>query len=217
MRHAGSLFAMADGDLDKAKKAAQRAEAGLSGSFLDNEPPQKGALDDSKLQALLQQKATPSSAAEAADKAILGAGGAAAKERMETFEAQLKEVRDRKQTGKSKEELDIRGTRINAASGEETEWDETSEKAPSPRNKLEEMDAKLKEVLKGGPEKKKKRDDRLKTETGEELLFAEFADMSVISSYAVFRATHMHIHNLHMHTHTYTHIGNIFIRPTGQF
>ena len=132
MRHAGSLFAMADGDLDKAKKAAQRAEAGLSGSFLDNEPPQKGALDDSKLQALLQQKATPSSAAEAADKAILGAGGAAAKERMETFEAQLKEVRDRKQTGKSKEELDLRGTRINAASGEETEWDEASVKAPSP-------------------------------------------------------------------------------------
>ncbi len=42
------------------------------------------------------------------------------------------------------------------------------------------MDAKLKEVLKGGPEKKKKRDDRLKTETGEELLFAEFADMSVV-------------------------------------
>ena len=37
------------------------------------------------------------------------------------------------------------------------------------------MDAKLKSVLKGDPEKKKKRDDRLKTETGEELLYAEFA------------------------------------------
>jgi hypothetical protein len=130
MRH-GSLFAMADGDSDKAKKAAQRAEAGLSGSFLDNEPPKKGALDDSKLQALLQPKATPAEAADK-DKAILGAGGAAAKERMDTFEAQLKEVRDRKQTGKSKEELDLRGTRINAASGEETEWDEASVKAPSP-------------------------------------------------------------------------------------
>ena len=116
-RAPAAACAAGDDNMDKAKAAAQRAEAGLSGSFLDDETPKKGALDDSKLQALLQKKsdAPAPSSAEAADKA---------KERMETFEAQLKEVRDRKQTGKSKEELDVRGVRIGASTGEETEWDE---------------------------------------------------------------------------------------------
>ena len=43
------------------------------------------------------------------------------------------------------------------------------------KSKLEEMDAKLQQVLKGEDSVKKKNEDRLRTETGEELLYAEFA------------------------------------------
>jgi hypothetical protein len=175
LRRGGGAVAMAAGDdeaMARAKAAAQSAEKGLFGGDA-GAGGGKGALDDSKLQALLK-KGPESSRASADEKA---------KERMETFEAQLKEVRDTAPTIESKKELDRRGVRINAAgTAEEAEEPQEVKK----KSKLEEMDAKLKQVLKGDSSlNNKKRDDRLRTETGEELLYAEFAPGATISSYAL--------------------------------
>jgi len=171
---------MADGEdaSSKAKLAAQRAEQGLSASFLGEAP---GALDDSKLKALLKNEGAESEASKLSVKYE----AEKAKERMDTFEAQLKDVRDRKTSGKSKEELNLRGVRIGAATGDETQWIDEPEKEVKKKSRLEEMDAKLKQVLKGEEGAKKKRDDRLRTETGEELLYAEFAPGASISSFAL--------------------------------
>lgn len=106
-RRAGAAFRMAAGDEDavaKAKAAAQRAEQNLFG-IQDESAATGGQLDDSKLQALLNTGQDSSSADEAEK----------AKQRMDTFEAQLKEVRDTAPTEESKKELDLRGVRINAA------------------------------------------------------------------------------------------------------
>jgi len=184
VRQASSILAMADGEDAgaKAKAAAQRAEKGLVGSgSLFDESPKTGALDDSKLQALFKKE--PDVSEESAEAVKVEAGKA--KERMDTFEAQLKDVRDRKSTGKSKEELNLRGVRIGAATGEETEWLEEPEGEEVKMNTLQQMDAKLKDVLSVFNEDtstNKIRDDRLRTETGEELLYAEFAPGASISS-----------------------------------
>jgi len=133
------------------------------------------------LQALFKKE--PDVSEESAEAVKVEAGKA--KERMDTFEAHLKDVRDRKSTGKSKEELNLRGVRIGAATGEETEWLEEPEGEEVKMNTLQQMDAKLKDVLSVFNEDtstNKIRDDRLRTETGEELLYAEFAPGASISS-----------------------------------
>ena len=152
-----------------AKAAAQLAESGIVGGIgsggLMERMQQKKALDDPKTQA--------SQSDEDAPKDDSTSDSVRQRKRMEIFEAQLKGVAQTAPTEQSKAELDVRGVRINAA--------DTDSKA-----KLDEMDSKLRKALSSGKfDAKKKNEDKLRTETGEELFMTEMAPGASISSFAL--------------------------------
>ena len=152
-----------------AKAAAQLAESGIVGGIgsggLMERMQQKKAPDDPKPQA--------SQSDEDAPKDDSTSDSVRQRKRMEIFEAQLKGVAQTAPTEQSKAELDVRGVRINAA--------DTDSKA-----KLDEMDSKLRKALSSGKfDAKKKAEDKLRTETGEELFMTEMAPGASISSFAL--------------------------------
>uniref|UniRef100_A0A7S0H6I4 Uncharacterized protein n=1 Tax=Hanusia phi TaxID=3032 RepID=A0A7S0H6I4_9CRYP len=91
------------------------------------------------------------------------------KARISKFDEQMKEVVAKQ---KSSDELDVRGTRLSTQSKKD------------PNNKLDELDQKIKAALRGEPVEKKK-ETKIKTETGEELYLTEFAPGASISPFAL--------------------------------
>mmetsp|Transcript_22187 Transcript_22187/g.73040 ORF Transcript_22187/g.73040 Transcript_22187/m.73040 type:complete len:210 (-) Transcript_22187:677-1306(-) len=92
------------------------------------------------------------------------------KERISKFDEQMKEVVAKR---KSSEELDVRGTRL-----------PTNPSRNAQSNKLDELDQRIKAALRGEPTEKKK-ETKIKTETGEELYLTEFAPGASISPFAL--------------------------------